>query len=129
MLQIDGWINLPIARIFDFTTFVFANFCCDLFESLHECVRDCHTREALLATVTPWNGVATHACNQGKIQLELVHQPVDTRPRLEAKYLSDFRLFGATLERVGQEDLLVVGDSLLCLGLGASTIDARSSLG
>ena len=42
-----------------------------------KCICDGHAREALLATVGPWLGVATKTSNEGQVQIELVHKPVD----------------------------------------------------
>lgn len=40
------------------------------------CIGDGHPWESLLSTVRAWLRVSTQACNQGQIQVELVHQPI-----------------------------------------------------
>ena len=47
-----------------------------LLQHLDQGVGDGHARESLLASVGAGLRVATQACHQGQIQVELLHQPV-----------------------------------------------------
>mmetsp|Transcript_22588 Transcript_22588/g.50540 ORF Transcript_22588/g.50540 Transcript_22588/m.50540 type:complete len:412 (+) Transcript_22588:278-1513(+) len=98
----------------------------DLLEGLHERIGDCHPGEALLAAVRPGHRVPAKAGNEGKVQLELVDKPIDTRARLVAEHLGDLGLLGAALQSVGNEDVVGVLNALSLLRLRLAPIDSAS---
>lgn len=51
------------------------------------CIGDGHPWESLLSTVRAWLRVSTQACNQGQIQVELVHQPILERSLFSKRFV------------------------------------------
>ena len=84
-----------------------------------------HAREALLATVSARLRVATKSSKQREIQIKLLNEPIHICSTVAAEHLGDLWFLGAALECVGQEDFLVVWDSLLRLRFGPGTIDTE----
>mmetsp|Transcript_23149 Transcript_23149/g.34609 ORF Transcript_23149/g.34609 Transcript_23149/m.34609 type:complete len:325 (+) Transcript_23149:794-1768(+) len=101
----------------------------NLLEHLDECVGDGHARESLRTTVGSGSRVTTQSCQQGEIQVELLHQPVDIRTTVAAENLDELGALGTTLQGVVGEELDGVLDSLRLLGLGGSAVDAAGGFG
>ena len=75
------------------------------------------------------HGVTTETGQQGKIQVELVNQPVDIVTGVAGEDLHERGLFGASLHAILGENFDIIGD--LVIGLSASTcaVDTRRGFG
>mmetsp|Transcript_17003 Transcript_17003/g.25435 ORF Transcript_17003/g.25435 Transcript_17003/m.25435 type:complete len:269 (-) Transcript_17003:325-1131(-) len=55
-----------------------------LFHHLDQSVSDCHSWEALFASVRPWGRMAAKACNEREIEVKLFNQPINVRAAVGA---------------------------------------------
>ena len=104
-------------------------FLSNLLQHLDQRIGDGHSWEALLAAVRAGLGVPSQARDEGEIEVELVHEPVNIRSAVGTQHLGKLRLLRAALQRVGNEDFRCVRDGLSFLRLGPGTVDAAGGLG
>mmetsp|Transcript_4244 Transcript_4244/g.10028 ORF Transcript_4244/g.10028 Transcript_4244/m.10028 type:complete len:343 (+) Transcript_4244:427-1455(+) len=101
----------------------------NLLEHLDECVGDGHARESLRTTVGSGSRVTTQSCQQGEIQVELLHQPVDVVAAVATEDLDNLGLLSSALQSVVGEEFDTVLNALGLLGLGGRSVDTTSGFG
>jgi hypothetical protein len=103
----------------------------NILESLHESVRDDHTREHFLSSVSTGLRVSAEPRDEREIEVEDILEPFDGSGRLVGQDLDEFGASKITggFEGVVIELLDAVFDVEGDLGACQSTIDARRGLG
>mmetsp|Transcript_32507 Transcript_32507/g.78100 ORF Transcript_32507/g.78100 Transcript_32507/m.78100 type:complete len:269 (+) Transcript_32507:2135-2941(+) len=90
----------------------------NLLDHLDQRIGNCHPRKALLSTMSAGSGMPAQPGDQRQIEAELVHQPIHRGSRLIDQHLRHFLLLSSPRQRVAQEQLIGIVDSLCLLGFG-----------
>mmetsp|Transcript_51518 Transcript_51518/g.84392 ORF Transcript_51518/g.84392 Transcript_51518/m.84392 type:complete len:376 (-) Transcript_51518:12-1139(-) len=101
----------------------------NLLHHLDQSIGDGHSRETLLATMGAGSRMTTETSQEGHVQVELVHQPIDVRAAVSTEHLHQLRFLGSALQGIGSKELDGVLHLLHLLGLRLCPVDATGGFG